>query len=111
MSKKTKKRGKYDLAVGSTVTITYDGYASKHPLAKRITVKKPASDKEYKTKSGTVSQYIPGDCMLLKSGHYFYITGSTKMTGKGEQQIGTKVTITYYVKNGENYATKIKWKQ
>lgn len=106
-SKKSKVSGKYDLKVGCTVTITYDGYASKNPLAKKIKVTKAAAN--YKTMSGTCSQYLKDDCMLLKNGHYFYIKGA-KMTGKGNPGVGTKCTITYYVKNGEKYAVKINWK-
>lgn len=107
LAKKTKVSGKYDLEVGSTVTVTYDGYASKVPAAKKIKVTKAAT--QYKTMSGTVSQYLKNDALLLKDGHYFHIKGA-KNTGKGLHEIGTKVTITYYVKNGENYAVKVNWK-
>lgn len=108
---KTKTSGKYEFKVGCTVTVTYDGYASKSPMAKKIKVTKDADAPEYKTMKGVVSQLLPDEALLLKTGHYFHITKNTKNKGTAPKAIGTKVTITYYVKNGENYATKIIWRK
>ncbi|MDO4494049.1 MAG: hypothetical protein Q4C53_09220 [Clostridia bacterium] len=110
-TKKSKVRGKYSLDVGAKVTITYDGYASQHPLAKRIKVRSaaPAPGPTMKKISGVV-EYFGGMAIGLKGKNFSADVAYAKHTGKGYHGEGTEVTITYYTENGRNYATKINWK-
>ena len=108
----TKYPSRKELDEGCTATVTYDGYASAHPYAKKINVTKTKSETErgktYK-KTGVCGQYAEDWCMVLKDGTYFEIAGA-KHSGKSHRGEGYKVTITYYIKNGVNYATKLQWK-
>ena len=108
---KTAFPSKKDLENGCTVTITYDGYASNRPYAKKVNVTKTREETErgktYK-KSGTVS-FFEGMAIGLTNG-FVADVAYAKHSGKGPREPGRKVTVYYYKQNGENYATKIKWK-
>lgn len=111
LNSRTGYPGKFDLDIGSTVTITYDGYASDHPAAKKVKTTKEA---DYRlvtyTKSGKCSFF---EGMAIGIGNDFSAdVAYAKHSGKGKHEPGTKVTVTYYTnpENGRNYATKIKWK-
>ena len=111
VSSHTKYPSRKQLEEGCTVTITYDGYASKHPYAKKINVTKTRTETErgktYK-KSGTV-EYFEGMAIGLTNGFHADVAYA-KHSGKGDRVPGRKVTVYYYKQDGENYATKIKWK-
>ncbi|MDD3920735.1 MAG: hypothetical protein PHO41_06175, partial [Eubacteriales bacterium] len=109
----TRVTGKYDLAAGVRVTVYYDGYASKTPLAKAIYVYAPAdpnptptSKPSTKTASGTVASF-GGMYLSLTSGFgcdCAYATYSGNSNG-GE---GDSARVSYYVgSDGMNYATYI----
>ena len=102
---------KKTLELGCTVTITYDGYASNRPYAKKVNVTKTKTETErgktYK-KSGTV-EFFEGMEIGLTNG-FSADVAYAKHSGKGDRVPGRKVTVYYYVSNGRNYATKIKWK-
>ena len=100
-----------ELEVGCTVKITYDGYASNSPTAKKIKVTKTREETERGTiykKSGTVASF-EGMVITLTNGFWADLAYA-KHTGKKTHEVGKKVTIYYYTYGGENYATKIKWK-
>lgn len=108
---KTSFPSKKEFTVGCTVTVTYDGYASSKPYAKKVNVTKTAEETErgkiYK-KSGTV-EYFGGMMIGLTNGFEADLAYA-KHTGKSKREAGRKVTIYYYKKNGENFATKVQWK-
>lgn len=108
---KTSFTSKKKVEIGCTVTITYDGYASNRPYAKKVNVTKTKEETErgktYK-KSGTVED-IGGMVITLTDGFQADLAYA-KHTGKTDRGPGKKVTVYYYKQNGFNYATKVKWK-
>ena len=111
LNSKTKYPSKKQLLEGCTVTITYDGHAAKHPYAKIVKVTKTKEETErgktYK-KSGTVANF--GGMVINLTNGFWADVAYAKHSGKGDRVPGRKVTVYYYKQNGENYATKIKWK-
>lgn len=105
---KTSYSGKYELKTGCTVTVYYDGYASQSPNAKKIKVTKAAStEPTTHTKKGTC-EYFGGMMIGLTNGFEADVAYA-KHSGSGYRGEGTQVKVTYYTKNGCNYATRIKW--
>ncbi len=106
-SSSTKITGK-NLEVGAKVRITYDGYASEHPLAKQIkvTAGPDPTPKTYKT-SGVVTAY--GGMNLQLDHNRDFDVVYAKNSGTGNHQVGDYATVTYYVEGGRNYATRVVW--
>lgn len=112
LNKHTQVRGK-KLEVGAKCTITYDGYASQSPNAKRIKVTKsaPAPTPTTKKYSGVCCYFGNKELGIEGAQIHWVIDKNTKMTGKGFRGVGTNVTVTYYYgSDGMNHATKINWK-
>jgi len=107
LSGATSVTGKYTLKAGATVTVTYDGYASDHPVAKVIHVRKAASTRTLHTKRGTCEYYH--DSMIKLTNGFLADCIKAKHSGKGKHKAGTKVKVTYYNKNGQHMATRVKW--
>ena len=100
--------GKYNLEVGASVRITYDGYASNHPLAKAIKVT-AAPDPTPKThKTSGVVQYFGGMELGLDNG-FSCDCAYAKISGDGNREPGDYATVTYYTQDGRNYATYIRF--
>lgn len=104
-----KSKGK--LEVGCRVRVKYDGYASKNPDAKSITVTKkyePTPTKKpivLKTVTGTVTSF-GGMWLQLKNGYGFDVTFA-KYAGNGNRVPGEKARVRYFTKDGINYAVKV----
>ncbi|MDO4493387.1 MAG: hypothetical protein Q4C53_05795 [Clostridia bacterium] len=103
--------GKYDLKKGCKVTITYDGYASDHPVAKKIKTTKAAQEQpegQTTRKTQGMCNYYGGMSIGLVNGFEADVAYA-KHTGSAPHGPGTFVYITYYTEGGSNYATKIQW--
>ena len=109
----TKITGKYTLETGARVTVTYDGYASKTPVAKSIRViappdpnPTPTPKPSTRTTTGYVSSF-GGMYLSLDNGMGFDCTYA-KYSGNGDGEPGEQARVTYYVgDDGMNYATYV----
>ena len=109
----TRVTGNYQLAAGTRVTVYYDGYASKTPLAKAIYVYAPAdpnptptSKPSTKTTTGYVDSF-GGMYLSLTSGFGCDCAYAT-YSGNSDGRAGDSARVTYYVgSDGMNYATYI----
>lgn len=109
LNKYTSYSGKYDFEVGCTVNVTYDGYASNVPAAKKINITKGASHEPETHKTTGYCTFLEGMAIGLDNGFQGDIL-TAKQSGNGYRGEGTKCTVTYYVDNyGYNIVTKIKW--
>ena len=105
----TQITGKYTFETGCRVIVTYDGYASKSPLAKSVNVIAPPDptppDPVYHTVKGTVDSYY-GVFLTLTNGYGFNLTYAS-ISGDTDAIPGDKARVTYYVEGGIMYATKV----
>ena len=109
----TRVTGNYALAAGARVTVYYDGYAAKSPLAKAIYVYAPADPNPTatpkpatKTASGYVDSF-GGMYLSLTSGIGFDCAYAT-YSGNSDGRAGDAARVSYYVgSDGMNYATYI----
>lgn len=108
LNKYTAYSGKYEFEVGCTITVTYDGYASEIPAAKKIKITKGASHEPKTHKTTGFCTFFGGMAIGLDNGFEGDVLFA-KQSGNGYRGEGTKCTITYYTENGCNYVTKIKW--
>lgn len=108
----TQITGNYDLEMGSRITVTYDGYATKKPNAKKINViaapdptptQKPVKTK---TTTGTVSSFY-GAYLTLENGTEFDCTGAS-FSGNSCGNPGDSAKVVYYTReDGILCATKV----
>ncbi|MDO5110717.1 MAG: hypothetical protein Q4E65_00265 [Clostridia bacterium] len=115
----TKISGKYDLAKGAKVKVTYDGYASKSPYAKKIEVLAPADPTPpsptpvvtptqlYSVSGRIISK--SGNVLAIENGAcktFSFILNNAVIQGNG--YVGGNAEVTYYVdRYGASVATKV----
>ena len=109
----TRVTGPYTLTTGARVTVYYDGYATKTPLAKAVYVYAPANPNptatpapSTKTANGYVDSF-GGMYLQLTSGIGFDCAYAT-YSGNSDGQPGDQARVSYYTgSDGMNYATYI----
>lgn len=118
-SSNTKVKGDYDLKTKAHVKIVYDGYASKSPEAKTITVLAPPDPTPPKpTPTYAPAQYYTvNGVILVRAGNalsiqdaygdiYSFLLRNPQITGDGYP--GDMATVTFYIDaSGSNVVTKV----
>ena len=104
--------GDYSLKTGLRVRVEYDGFASKNPDAKRvslITIEDPtptSAPRMTATVSGLVKSF-GGMWLALDNGYEFDVTYAS-YAGEGSRVPGDYANVTYYLgTDGILYATKV----
>ena len=105
----------YVLEIGAKIRVTYDGYASDSPNAKKISVLEPQTDREPEdvtyTMEGYTSYYGGGSLTIsTASGNVqsFTVNGSTRVVNPEFCIANYPVTVTYYGdEGGYKVATRI----
>lgn len=125
-SSSTKISGSYKLAKGTSVKVTYDGYASDSPLAKKIDVYAPADPTPAKptptpapkpttapetltTVVGTVTRHNGSSLEMVTDYNvgYAFSTAGAIITGDSNGNIGDYAAVTYKVSGSNVIVTKV----
>lgn len=125
-SSSTKITGNYKLAKGTSVKVTYDGYASESPLAKKVDVYAPADPTPAKptatpapnpttapetltTVVGTVTRHNGSSLEIVTDYNvgYAFSTAGAIITGDSNGNIGDYAAVTYKVSGSNVIVTKV----
>lgn len=123
-SSSSKITGSYKLSKGASVKVTYDGYASKSPLAKVINVYAPADPTPSKptptptlttvpetltTVVGTITRHQGVSLEIVTDYNvgYAFSTSGAMITGDSNGDVGDYASVTYKVSGNSVIVTKV----
>ena len=112
---------KYDLEVNARIRVTYDGYASDTPDAKKITVLAPSDPtptvkpNKIQKITGSIVQRA-GNSLVVKATDgikYSFLLGNVTVKGDLDAKVGDTATVSFYydADTGRPIATEITYKR